>query len=519
MRARTTAVAWCLFGALAPTAGWADEPPDLDARVAAAADQVADSQECASDTGTIASCALAVAAKIQSLQPSWQAERDALEEVTAPKVEKRVADKATSTETGTAGNSPLRDALSRLITAAAIPGLSEKDGELVFGYNAPPGLLGDEMTLSLKVSAKQPEVFQPLLQAFDAEIRSQKKSAFEDRLGELDDVEAELALSRLSQRFGREFSFHRGLFQSLWNEAADRRRISPLNMAPFLVALNDLTCPDLPPEGRAEATFEELAEKCPASDIEELRQALLANITETAGAFARLVEVADERGVMEVADLVNNQPQLFLGVKHRARDGELTGPDETAIELKWEKGFRNVNALRDFCRDRGETVVAVDGSEQPALDCVHTYLFCSRSDPNDCSGATNQARKARRFSLSAEYNQVDSYGFSPEEGIDVDRDGSESIQAMLAYGWQLTTEDDGTGGNRIDFEASYEDVSDDPTKNDRLVASVTYLQQLGEEAAGSLTLIWADKPEHRGEVDEELGARVGLKWTLDTQKK
>ena len=256
--------------------------------------------------------------------------------------------------------------------------------------------------------------------------------------------------------------------------------------------------------------------------VTEMRSRLAASATETADAFGRLVTIADEKGVMEVADLVNNQPQFFLSAKYRNRDGELTGPDDFSAQIKWEVGFRNVNGLRKFCESRGETHPDPDHNDiqQPNLDCVATFLQCSKKNPADCAPGHNFARKAPRLSFSGEYTWVDSYKFSPEEGIDIDRDGSESAKAMFACGWQLRTEADGTGGQRLDFESMWEWNSGDPMKHDDCwVSSLTYSQQLAGETAASFSLVWANRPEFLGEVDQKLSARVGLKWTMDSKSK
>ena len=59
----------------------------------------------------------------------------------------------------------------------------------------------------------------------------------------------------------------------------------------------------------------------------------------------------------------------------------------------------------------------------------------------------------------------------------------------------------------------------------RLVGTLSWVASLGPElarlAGGSelvVSLVWADKPEFRGEVDEELGVHAGLKWSFDGTK-
>lgn len=495
---------------------------DFGAKAEAAIAEALRLPACQVDAGTIPGCYNLIDQMIQEdvgLRP------EEAEEVLEEQVDERLQDKATSAETGTAGASPLRDALSRLIAAAGIPGLSENAGELVFGYNVPDGVLSEDVQISIRATAKQPAIYQPLLNAFPEEVREAKKSTLEERLTDFEDVDVELAGSRLSGRWGRDFDFHRSLFQSLWTEAAGSRASRVPDQAGFLALIRRLRCEgDVDPFS---ATFAQIEADCdllvegsaPPSSEElvagRLLKELVTSVQATTVGFAELVRIAETKGVMEVADLVNNQPQIFLGATYRDRDDELTGPDHVSAEVKWEIGFHNVNGLRRFCRRRGQMRPALDGEEQPTLDCVHAFLYCSKADPTDCTPDRNRARKARRASLSAEYSEIDRYRFSPEEGVDVSSDRSESVKATLAYGWQFSTEADGTGGTRLDVESVYEDVSGDPMKNDRWVGSLTFSQQIGSEAAASISLLWANKPEFLGEVDEDLGARVGLKWTVD----
>jgi len=81
-----------------------------------------------------------------------------------------------------------------------------------------------------------------------------------------------------------------------------------------------------------------------------------------------------------------------------------------------------------------------------------------------------------------------------------------------------TTPDAGAGAARIDVEAKYEDVSDDPMRQSRFVATATYSQNLFDGNGLSLSIVYANRPEYRGEVDEEFSARAGLKFKIDKKK-
>jgi hypothetical protein len=62
------------------------------------------------------------------------------------------------------------------------------------------------------------------------------------------------------------------------------------------------------------------------------------------------------------------------------------------------------------------------------------------------------------------------------------------------------------------------DLPDDEVRNDdRLVATLSYIQKMSESSSASLSLIYANKPELVGEVDQEVSAHVGLKLKMDTK--
>lgn len=78
---------------------------------------------------------------------------------------------------------------------------------------------------------------------------------------------------------------------------------------------------------------------------------------------------------------------------------------------------------------------------------------------------------------------------------------------------------------RWELKASYEDLSDDPARQDRFVGSRSWVEKLSPElvplVGGSelvVSLVYANKPELRGDVDEEFGTRAGRKWSLGKDK-
>jgi hypothetical protein len=66
---------------------------------------------------------------------------------------------------------------------------------------------------------------------------------------------------------------------------------------------------------------------------------------------------------------------------------------------------------------------------------------------------------------------------------------------------------------RLDLVANYEDVSDDPMRQNRGVATLTVTRRFGSMAV-PFGIVYATRGEFLGEVDKQLSAHVGLKLNL-----
>jgi hypothetical protein len=116
-----------------------------------------------------------------------------------------------------------------------------------------------------------------------------------------------------------------------------------------------------------------------------------------------------------------------------------------------------------------------------------------------------------------EYSQIDPFSIDlPEDGLSLKLDSIRRLTGKLTYGQVLAS----NPGTKFDFEARYDDFSDDATKENRFVTTATWTQKLTDRLAQAangtqlvVSLVWANKPEFRDEV--ELGMRAGLKWSLD----
>jgi hypothetical protein len=203
----------------------------------------------------------------------------------------------------------------------------------------------------------------------------------------------------------------------------------------------------------------------------------------------------------KLVELINNQPQLNFGVEYTQRD-DLVGPDEWRAKLVWEKGFANLNAAQDYiAQERGNP----QGAAKSRLDLLDEYLM----------GAADSLEAGDRLALSIELVERKAYSVDLlTDQISLRRDAEDSILASFSYGYYLDFDGSGEPKSRLDIKAAYEDVSADAARQDRGTLSVTLSQRVLGKTTLAVSLVYGTKPEFRGEVDEELSARLGFnyKW-------
>jgi hypothetical protein len=216
------------------------------------------------------------------------------------------------------------------------------------------------------------------------------------------------------------------------------------------------------------------------------------------GAYKAAFESAlNAAGFGRFKQLIDNQPQLVLTLGVRERD-ELVGQDETFLGLRYEYGGPNLNSFYDY-RSRHCTMELM-------LPCFEQFTTARK----------NSIDAGSRVAFSVEYKRRDDYDYS-DHGLAVALEGQTSLVSQLTYGRYLNigaANDIVQGRTKLDLTASYEDVSDDPMRQDRAVATLTLSQGTTAGLTLSFSLVWANRPEFRGEVDEELSAKVGLSYKL-----
>ena len=177
----------------------------------------------------------------------------------------------------------------------------------------------------------------------------------------------------------------------------------------------------------------------------------------------------------------------------------LAGPDEWRAKLVYERGFVNVNSVRNLC--------SAKSAAPDRVSCFTSYL--------DAPSTQKRLEGGDRVALSAEFLRRKKYSISlPADAINLAEKSYKSLIGSLAYGFYTAFDDKGDAQSRLDVKANYEDVSSDPQRQDGERSVTTFSQRVIGGTILSLSLVYATKPEFRGEVDEELSARLGFnyKW-------
>lgn len=253
--------------------------------------------------------------------------------------------------------------------------------------------------------------------------------------------------------------------------------------------------------------------KIPFKDMGDQRpmmqQAVERAIAQELDLFERHRETWRDAGMGYLGDLLDNQPQLTFSAQRRFRD-PVAGGDEDWIKVAYGWGSANFNkALKD-----GNCAKELD-TTQP--DGVPTLDKCLDFFTNYVNENTDEIKNGHKFSFFAEYMNVDEKVFDlPEQdltGLKINA----AKKLIIKGGWSRLFPA-GEGGEtpvRFDLVGSYEDVSDDPQRQDRGVATLTVTRQFGDLAI-PFGIVYANHGEFLGEVDEQFSAHLGLKFDLET---
>jgi len=386
-----------------------------------------------------------------------------------------------------------------MLSAAGLVGDDEGNGSrgtLVIDLNflLPTG--GSDKNTQLKALINtRPSLFEPLAGV----MTEDRAAALEDTLGDLSDYGFVLSYNLWNSGKGRNFEFYRRRFSALVEGIAGPAKPVSADFASLVAMVGELSGEDL--------------EQLPLSEIPadrrvEFMRALESFAQDEAAIEADLRTRVDDAGLRYFADLVSNQPQLFFSLESRIRD-DFVGPNELAARLTWEFGFANINAYEKSygraCRALDEPGRQVD--ESLLRECADTY-----------SGFVNanrtRIRSGERFALSFEWVRIDDLHIMlAEDDVDFLIEGTSKLVAAVGYGRLLMLDPAQEPSLRLDASARYEDVSDDPTRQNRLIITVTLSKRFGDLSI-PISIVYSNHGEYLGDVDQRLSANIGIAFDV-----
>jgi len=388
------------------------------------------------------------------------------------------------------------DLIRRAFVALNLGQVQENDGSLVFNFN-PDTLNLDIGQFSPRVIVNKPMLLTSLDQKIDSlSLSDADRQSLKDNLtkgiGDLDDVEAHLRWtqsSRTPRRLLQQIA--NDIYMKVYKQAAVgpkfrsigkdtvNNAIAQLKAEPFNFSINS-TITDI------------CANKDAAALLQDTAKAV---VKDGIAALTVLHDALTKEQFFALADLIEGEPKLTAEGSFRRRAGA-AGPNEGTFSLRYEIGSVSYNSMKNWAQRTGK--------DSTDATTVQEYL-------------KTRPASTPSFSLTVDYTKTQDFHFPLPGDEALDTSGSHKLSATLHGGMYLGS----TRDRRLEVDASYDDVTDDPTRQDRFVASLSWIESLNASltkvVGGSelvVKLVYANKPEFLGDVNKDLGVRFGLKWSV-----
>jgi hypothetical protein len=395
--------------------------------------------------------------------------------------------------TGTKDFSPLM-ALAALLGQ----GTSGGSGTLVFDHNfhLPTfDKLNDSNNAQLKaVLNTQPTISGALRAKLHEKTLDDQIPRIEQKIGELDDFTVQLTYNFTNNSTGRGFEQYKKNYKNLCNVAyADWKKQADKWIDATRETLGE-SFKQAPPD--SEVSFDKMVPAMAA-------QALVLTEAQARQLASTNPQVKRDAALASYYMLLDNQPQFHLTAERKFRD-PLVGPDELMVDVTYEWSRVNLNAATKKCDGNWGT--------EECLDAYTAYVNGEEKGKGE-EEMRKEMEQGDRLSFTGEY--VDIGGDSIDAGL------SELGTLVLEPVHKLTLKLDwsrklsfGEGDPvKMDLAASYEDVSDDPHRQDRGVASLTLTCRVGNMEI-PFGIVYANHGEFLGDVDARLSAHIGLNFKM-----
>lgn len=426
----------------------------------------------------------------------------------AAKEKKDLKNKPTGVETGEANlKSNTSDFLPLLALSGLLGDVQEGDveGTYVMDFNFLIPGQGKEHNSKLQaVVNSQPQVSDGIKEQLPEDQRDELAKTLGEGLGGMSDYSLSYAFNWTDGKHGRGFDQYRKRIAALAFAVAKNFKL-PDSEADALRKLGDLS-------KQVEVKAGEDPFKKPFSTMGAqgpmIQQAVERALAQEIDLLELHRKAWREAGMGSLGDLLDNQPQLTIAAQRRFRD-PVVGGDEDSAKVTYGWGFVNFNKALDD----GNCSAELDTTQPeavPTLDKCLTFFTGYVKDHKD------EIKSGQKISFSAEYRNIAEKVFDLPDHDLTGLKINAAKKLIIKAGWSrmFPAGNEGETPVRFDFVGSYEDVSDDPQRQDRGVATLTLTRQFGDLAV-PFGIVYANHGEFLGEVDEQFSAHLGIKFDLE----
>lgn len=433
--------------------------------------------------------------------------------------QEKISAKPTSVPAGDGFGTRLRDGIEDFLPlfGVAIDSVSTAEDDKSVTVRLNPIRAGELGSVGLSVTATEPEPGEGLINTVPEAQRATLREIAENRLGDLSNLTYSFKWA-YERRATADSGFMFGRFVESYRPIIEGRVIPAV--------VHGLGEPDVG-AGTAVSTPGSCDEKALNALGSDPQDATIAALRGALGGDFEPCLDAWEGAERQVVDrdrkldalallpfLIDNQPQLVLSGAIHDRD-PLVGRDGWEVQVSYEHGFENFNTLlRRFRKARSREGASTD---EQAL--AGAFWETVQGLDREAVEAENRVTFSVRYAERDRYRLSETFG-EGEDGIPVSIDlpKAEDWCAKLEWHrnatWQAMTVDGEDVFPRLHLSAEYVDVSDDPQRQDRMVATLTYELPIGSEMSVPLSVAYANRSEFLGEPDEELSAHLGFSYKL-----
>lgn len=409
-----------------------------------------------------------------------------------PSVAAKTAQKVATTNTGTptsttlATATALRDFLSFFSAGVDTGKVTEGGTSVTLDWNIPFPFGEDHDRIKVQALFTDPALAEDVQTPLGS-----KATIAKDRLTNFDDITTLISYDPVNRWLGRSIAPHVVFLDAL--EAGNPDTAAQLQKFAELLAQ-----PDFP-------ALTENMKFSTVTDAEKRNAAI--RLVEAAAAVEKEAAARSSAIVTALTRLINNQPQAYVSGTYHFRN-ELVGPDEWSVKATFEVAPKSLNR---FLRSNDDVCSPANVKETAKAEkCVKRLeAFAAVDDPSNPPDAND------RLSFSLEYKKakretVDLSDFAIPSPVS--REGTHSLVISLIYGHPLTGAT--LKNTRVDVALNYENISNDPKRKDRFVASLTFSQKLSDTMTLPLSLTYANHTAYLPQTDRHLGVHFGLSYKI-----